>query len=285
MNEIAMETGTDRHLFLPKADRSFWRCGEDFDGTLRYLAWGGRNFDSQPVPASRHDGWVCVVIQEGSPELRAASVSHRLTAGTFALIGPDCSFGWSPSGSGICRILLWLWREFADPALAGEPRDACRIRMLQGSVRKALLTLHNLCRVEVLGRSPSVGYIEGCRLMFEATITRDVLGPSPASISPAEFVHLAETWMAAHLDSREPVARLCDYLNLSQSTLYRGFRDELGIGPLVRFQQLRMEKAKHLISEDGMTVKEAAFRLGYGHFNDLSRAYSKHFGVSPTQDR
>jgi AraC-like DNA-binding protein len=46
-----------------------------------------------------------------------------------------------------------------------------------------------------------------------------------------------------------------------------------------------MEKAKHLISEDGMTVKEAAFRLGYGHFNDLSRAYSKHFGVSPTQDR
>jgi hypothetical protein len=68
-----METGTYRHLFLPKADRSFWRCGENFGDILRYLAWGGRDFDSQPVPPSRHDGWVCVVIQEGSSELRAAS--------------------------------------------------------------------------------------------------------------------------------------------------------------------------------------------------------------------
>lgn len=91
--------------------------------------------------------------------------------------------------------------------------------------------------------------------------------------------------LTAHLDSKEPVARLCDYLNLSQSTLYRRFRAEIGVGPLDRFQELRMNEAKRLLSEEGVTVKEAAFRLGYSHFNDLSRAYRKHFGKSPSFDR
>ena len=35
--------------------------------------------------------------------------------------------------------------------------------------------------------------------------------------------------MAGHLDSREPVARMCDYLNVSQSTLYRRFMEEVGV--------------------------------------------------------
>ncbi len=275
----------DRHLYLPASDRSFWKSCGDSDGSLRYLAWGGRDFEAQPIPVSRHDGWVCVVIEEGSPMLRAASVSRRLTPGALALIGPDCAFGWKPSGAGSCRILLWMWKGFSDPALAGEPRSGWRIRMLDAVGRKSFRMIHDLCRREVLRGEPSAGYIEGCRMIFEETLRRVVLDSVADAAPNSELVRQVDVWMAAHLDSKEPVARLCDYLNISQSSLYRRFRDETGVSPLERFQQLRMNEAKRLLAGGGTTVKEIAFRLGYAHFNDLSRAYRKHFGKSPTLDR
>ena len=285
MNENAMVAPADRHLYLPASDRSFWKSGGDSDASLRYLAWGGRDFEAQPIPVSRHDGWVCVVIEEGSPILRAASVSRRLTPGTLALIGPDCAFGWKPSGAGSCRILLWMWNGFSDPTLAAEPCSGLRVRMLDVAGRKSFRLIHDVCRREVLRGEPSAAYIEGCRLIFEETLRREVLDSDTDSAQISDLVLQADAWMAAHLDSKEPVARLCDYLNISQSSLYRRFRKEAGISPLERFQQLRMTEAKRLLAGGGSTVKEIAFDLGYAHFNDLSRAYRKHFGKSPTGDR
>jgi AraC family transcriptional regulator of arabinose operon len=122
-------------------------------------------------------------------------------------------------------------------------------------------------------------------LIFEETLRREVLDSDTDSAPISDLVLQADAWMAAHLDSKEPVARLCDYLNISQSSLYRRFRKEAGISPLERFQQLRMTEAKRLLAGGGSTVKEIAFDLGYAHFNDLSRAYRKHFGKSPTGDR
>jgi AraC family transcriptional regulator of arabinose operon len=280
-----MGTQADRHLYLPASDRSFWKSSEDSDGSLRYLAWGRRNFDQQPIPESCHDGWVCAMIEEGSPTLRAASVSRCLTPGALALIGPDCAFGWKPSGTGSCRILLWMWSGFTDPALTGEPHSGFLIRMLDRAGRKSFRLLHDLCRLEVLRNEPSAGYLEGCRMMFEETIRREVLQFGIAGLPISELCGQAHAWMADHLDSSEPVARLCDFLNVSQSTLYRRFMEEVGTSPLARFQDLRMRESKRLLSEQNMSVKEVAFRMGYTHFNDFSRAYRKHFGKCPTGDR
>lgn len=285
MNESAMANPADRHLYLPKADRSFWKCGADFTGTLRYLAWGRRDFAADPIPVSCHDGWVCAVIEEGSPVLDAASVAHRLTPGALAFMGPDCAYGWKSSDSGPCRILLWMWSGFSNPALAAEPRSACRIRLLDRGGRKTFRMLHDLCRGEILRREPSVGYLDGCRMMFEETIRRELPGSGQAAPPASGFRQQAEAWMASHLDSKEPVARLCDYLDLSQSTLYRRFLGEFGVSPLARFQELRMREAKRLLAGGGATVKEVAFRLGYSHFNDFSRAYRKHCGRCPSLDR
>jgi AraC family transcriptional regulator of arabinose operon len=157
--------------------------------------------------------------------------------------------------------------------------------MLERAARKSFRLLHDLCRLEVLRNEPSAGYLEGCRMMFEETIRREVLQSGIAGLPISELCGQAHAWMADHLDSSEPVARLCDYLNVSQSTLYRRFMEEVGASPLARFHDLRMQEAKRLLSEQNLSVKEVAFRLGYTHFNDLSRAYRKHFGKCPSEDR
>ena len=100
-----------RHLYLPARDRSFWTAeGEALP--LLYLAWGARDFHRQPIPASRHEGWVCVLIEEGAPTMVVRRQAVRMPAGTLALIGPDCPFGWKGAASGQTKFRMWMWRVF-----------------------------------------------------------------------------------------------------------------------------------------------------------------------------
>ena len=268
-----------RHLYLPARDRSFWKSEAGRDMPLLYLAWGYRDFTRQPIPASRHEGWVCVLIEEGSPTLVVRRHEVRMAAGTVAIIGPDCPFGWKGSAGGPAKFLLWMWRALASADAGVSPKAGYATRMLTRAERTPFVRLHDLCRREVLrAAGPESAYLEGCRSLFDVTVQREVLDPRVDAPRVSEVVAVARAWLEAHLDSREPIARLCDYLNMSQSTLYRLFVAEVGVSPLAWFHQARMEKAHALIVAERLSVKETAYALGYAHANDLSRAYRRYFG-------
>lgn len=282
----AMPNPERRHLYLPARDRSFWKADASLDVPLLYLAWGSRDFSRQPIPASRHDGWVTVLIEEGSPTLVARHEEVPMPAGTLAVIGPDCPFGWTGADDGPSRFLLWMWRSSTGDAPETDAAAIRITRLRRRADRRPFAALHDLCRREVLRPGgPGAAYLEGCRILFEATLEREMLATRSGGGLGAPAGELARAWFEAHLDSREPVARLCDYLNVSQSTLYRLFVAETGMSPLSWFQQARMRKAHELIVERGQSVKEAAHALGYEHPNDLSRAYRRRFGHSPRHPR
>jgi transcriptional regulator GlxA family with amidase domain len=96
-------------------------------------------------------------------------------------------------------------------------------------------------------------------------------------------LELALRWMAQNLAVPNPVAGLCDYLQVSQITVHRLFRDHLGEPPATHHLRLRMDRARQLLMDGNSSVKEVAHVLGYRHANDLSRAYKRWFGCSPKQ--
>jgi AraC-like DNA-binding protein len=279
-----MSSHERRHLYLPARDRSFWKAEDASSLPLLYLAWGARDFHRQPIPVSRHQGWVCVLIEEGSPTMVVRRQAIRIPVGTLAVIGPDCPFGWKGAASGQSKFRLWMWRTLAQGTDGADLRASMVTRRLARQERRPFLLFHDLCRREVLRLSgPSPSYLEGCRILFETTIQREILDRRNDS-GGSDLVALARAWVDTHLDSREPIARLCDYLNVSQSTLYRVFAAGEGVSPLGYFQQARMARARELMAAGALSVKEVAHVLGYEHANDLSRAYKRHFGVSPTRD-
>ncbi|BCS32298.1 hypothetical protein TBR22_A15080 [Luteitalea sp. TBR-22] len=272
-----------RHLYLPARDRSFWKADQEAS-SLQYLAWGARDFHRQPIPASTHEGWVCVLIEEGAPTMVVRRSDVRMPTGTLALIGPDCPFGWR--GAGQSRFRMWMWRELAGAQEDLALRAGYVARPLARHERPAFLHLHDLCRKEVLrAAGPDLRYLEGCRILFETTVRRELLDRRGERDGGSDAIALARRWIEAHLDSREPIARLCDYLNLSQSTLYRVFSSAEGTSPLAFFHARRMARARTLLAGRTLSVKEVAHVLGYEHANDLSRAYKRHFGESPSRAR
>jgi AraC family transcriptional regulator of arabinose operon len=283
--KLAMPAAERRHLYLPARDRSFWTA-EGQPLPLLYLAWGARDFHRQPIPASRHEGWVSVLVEEGAPTMVVRRQAVRMPSGTLALIGPDCPFGWKGASSGQSRFRLWMWRGFTGTMGRSDLRASIVSRLLARHEREPFQHLHDLCRREVLRASgPDATYLEGCRILFDTTVQRELLDRQDDAGDGSDTVALARRWLRAHLDSHEPIARLCDYLNLSQSSLYRLFAAAEGMSPLAWFQEARMRRAQELLGSSTLSVKEVAHALGYEHGNDLSRAFKRRFGETPTTRR
>jgi AraC-like DNA-binding protein len=267
------------HLYLPSKDRSFWN-GIGSRMPLLYLAWGRRNFKNDQIPISRHQGWIVCLIMEGNATLTLEKENIPVSKGNLILIGPDCASGWSSTKKGDCRIILWMWDELQDLNLK-LLKDSYWLTSIPTKQREPYTQLHDTCRREVVAIDEhSKVFLTGCRMQIQSLIERSKKQPDNKELDSVRY-KIALQWFTEHLDSKQPIARICDYLNISQPSLYRLFHSQTKQSPQAYFKSLKMEHAKKLITTTDMSVKEIAFALGYDHFNDFSRAIKDHFKVSP----
>jgi AraC-like DNA-binding protein len=78
------------------------------------------------------------------------------------------------------------------------------------------------------------------------------------------------------------VARACE---LSPFQLIRGFEALFGSTPLQFRTQLRVERAKLLLSQDRLSVTEVCFAVGFSSLGSFSALFARRVGASPTAYR
>ena len=74
---------------------------------------------------------------------------------------------------------------------------------------------------------------------------------------------------------------LAERFFISKYHMMRLFRAETGFTIHTYLQQRRLLAARQLI-ERGMLATEACYRCGFRSYSSFTRAYSKHFGTTPT---
>jgi hypothetical protein len=72
-------------------------------------------------------------------------------------------------------------------------------------------------------------------------------------------------------------------LNPCHDSLRHRFRKLFGISPQGMLIRLRMDRAKELLRTSDLSVKEIAYELGYSRQHDLTRAFHKYTGTSPSE--
>jgi AraC-like DNA-binding protein len=89
---------------------------------------------------------------------------------------------------------------------------------------------------------------------------------------------------------REPgqrwtVASLASAAALSRAAFFRHFCDSVGEPPLAYLRRVRMHLASEALRDPNATVLEVGSRVGYDSEAAFSRAFKRHFGVSPASFR
>jgi len=77
------------------------------------------------------------------------------------------------------------------------------------------------------------------------------------------------------------LSELCAQAGVSKSVLSEKFAALIGYSPIGYLTLWRLQIAAHWLMESNMTVERAAEKSGYESVPAFSKAFKRHFGVSP----
>lgn len=84
-----------------------------------------------------------------------------------------------------------------------------------------------------------------------------------------------------HYQENLDVEQLATMANMSSSTFHRNFRQVTASSPIQYVKKLRLNRAKELLLDQGLKVKQAAVQVGYESPTQFSREFTRYFGQSP----
>lgn len=91
--------------------------------------------------------------------------------------------------------------------------------------------------------------------------------------------------MESTLDEPVPLCEIATKVDISTRQIERLFKEQMGIGPSMFYLKRRLERARTLLRQTLLPIREVAVECGFGSTAHFSNAYKKSFGLPPTQER
>lgn len=98
-------------------------------------------------------------------------------------------------------------------------------------------------------------------------------------------VHRVQDWIVAHPDARASLAELSGIAGMSARNLTRVFRQATGVSVGDFVARVRLELARDLLHDPGLTVEAVATRCGFDDARQLRRLWRRAYGTTPSSGR
>jgi AraC-like DNA-binding protein/tetratricopeptide (TPR) repeat protein len=83
-------------------------------------------------------------------------------------------------------------------------------------------------------------------------------------------------------DSHLSVEKMAEQMNMSRTSLHRKVKSITGFPPSELIRSIRLRKAARLIANRADSAAQIAHAVGFEDYSHFSKAFKKHFGVSPS---
>ena len=89
-------------------------------------------------------------------------------------------------------------------------------------------------------------------------------------------------WISGHLGQSLSVEALAERVCLSPRHFTRRFRQAFGVNPGEFVEKLRLDEARHRLTNSLSTIEGVADSVGFGSADSFRRAFERRFGVAPS---
>src|ERR1700694_4679911 len=104
-----------------------------------------------------------------------------------------------------------------------------------------------------------------------------------ANEADREKISKAREILLQHIGEPITIKALSRKVAMNECYLKKGFKEMFGTTIFDFYQSQRMEHAKYLLYEKGLTVTEVSIMLGYSSISHFSTAFKKHTGLKPCE--
>ncbi|MDR6341224.1 AraC-like DNA-binding protein [Filimonas zeae] len=104
-----------------------------------------------------------------------------------------------------------------------------------------------------------------------------------ADESGRDRIYQAREILLRHIGDPITIKELSRKVAMNECYLKKGFKEVFGTTIFDFYQQQRMEHAKYLLYEKGLSVTDVSAMLGYSSISHFSAAFKKHTGLKPCE--
>lgn len=104
-----------------------------------------------------------------------------------------------------------------------------------------------------------------------------------ANEADREKIFRAREILLQHIGEPITIKALSRKVAINECYLKKGFKEIFGTTIFDFYQGQRMEHAKYLLDEKGLSVTEVSLQLGYSSISHFSTAFKKHTGLKPCE--
>ena len=102
--------------------------------------------------------------------------------------------------------------------------------------------------------------------------------------SPKQKIANAMRWLRDNFMEKTEIDSIALRVGMSPTNFRQHFREVAGVSPLQYQKQLRLQAARQLMLNSGVSVTTASGRVGYLSASQFSREYKRLFGMPPLDD-
>lgn len=131
---------------------------------------------------------------------------------------------------------------------------------------------------------------DSARYIFHGQLRDGSEGQSPASLQPAGYavphrLRAAIVEMERNLEQPLRLPEVASLVGSSQRQLERLFHEHTGMSAVRYYLDIRLDRARGLITQTDLPVAEVALACGFSSPQHFSRSYKERFHISPQKDR
>jgi AraC family transcriptional regulator len=251
---------------------------------LRYVNFGARQYAEHPVRIYGRKLWefqavlrgsICVHLPEGPELLR----SRRLW-----LFPPSHQHGWLGEKGKTAEIAVFHFQSIPEPLR--QLSDGARyldIPITEATCRRLRALAHKAARY---WEHPSPGmmlYFEQILLELSLLFCEHEAMPVPQKGNrlPNQRVSEALEWYGEHMAENPGLGQIAFIAGTSASHMRRLFHEVLHSSPKQVLDQMRFQRAIHLMADPNAKLSTISDVCGFGSPSSFSRAFKAKYGCSP----
>lgn len=236
----------------------------------------------QPFPSHFHDHYVLGAVTRGRRTLVLRGRSEAIGPGDVLFFAPGESHACSqhsdtPFGYCALNVRPAVMQKLLQELEAAPVLPAFASVVIQDNdIACQLLTLHTL----IMEGAPLFAREEQLLLLLSNLLAQNTPARHAATPDVRAEVAAACAYINQHYAERLSLADLCQFTNLSKSTLLRAFTKAKGITPYRYLETIRINASCRLLKA-GVSPLEAALETGFSDQSHFTNQFNHFIGLTP----
>jgi len=250
---------------------------------LYYLGDGARRYGRRPIPIHQRPAWEFQAVLKGKIGLLLPGGTQPLHRRRLWIFPPNHAHGWRGQENAVAEVSVFHFPYVPEP-LRQQFRGREFLEVPLGTAQGARLRL--LARqARNYWESPAPG-MPLCheQILLELSLLAlefERIHRRPSDKPPSKPIETSLRWFSENMKHDPNLERVAQAAGVSSAHLRRLFHRTFQTSPKHLFDQLRFQRAMHLMADPAMKLESVSEQCGFGSASAFSRAFRNKFGCSP----